>query len=148
MSTTTRSVCDATTEKSNSRCDSPDFVSPRWLSNLRFENFAVRANYIPQSSGFQCDLVRDDAIYLLGNRRRQFALRAIFTKVFSKNRPIPVINPELSNDQRLADLFVNQFVAHDGWVGISFTKRDEAPMTPEVATQPRHSGRGRRGARR
>jgi hypothetical protein len=54
----------------------------------------------------------------LGNRD-QFALRAIFGRVFSKNHPLQVVTPDLNDDPRLRELNVDQFVIRDGWIGIS-----------------------------
>ena len=88
----------------------------------QWKSFVVRAFYEPQTKGFQCDLMRQDCIQLMGKRLSfgdQVALRTIFTKVFSKSRPIPLIHPDLTNDERLADLYIDQFDARDGWLGIS-----------------------------
>ena len=124
------------------RCDQDRIELTLSFKGLRFEgngwkDFAVRASYVPECHGFQCELHRDDGICLLGNRRRQFALRAVFTKVLSKNRPIRLINTELSNDERLADLYVNQFVAKDGWLGVAFGKHAE-PSANRTAGQSQH----------
>lgn len=126
------------------RCDQDRLDLTLNFAGLRFEghgwkNFAVRASYVPQCQGFQCELHREDSIRLLGNRRRQFALRAVFTKVLSKNRPIKLINTELSNDERLADLHINQFVAKDGWLGVAFARQGK-PSAHRMAQQPPRRG--------
>ncbi len=88
-----------------------------------WRNFAVRANYTPtQPDRFRCDLTRETGVELAPRGLSfgdQVALRAIFTKVFSKNRPITLIHPEMTKDPRVKDLQVDQFVARDGWVAIS-----------------------------
>ena len=103
-----------------------------------WRNFEVRAHYVPQTNGFQCDLHRDGCIELIGSMkpRHQIALRGIFTKVLSKNRPIKLVNPELAKDARMALLDVNQFVVRDGWVGVSVGQQTQSPAT--VATGRNH----------
>jgi hypothetical protein len=96
------------------------------IEGLKYErrswrNFEVHAYYRPTIDGFRCDLHRDEYIELVGHlkARHQIALRGIFTKVFSKGRPITLIHPEIGKDPRLAMLDVSQFVVRDGWVGVS-----------------------------
>jgi hypothetical protein len=102
-------------------------------ANRSWSKFAVRAFYAPKINGFQCELHRDGTVELSGRRAsKDLALRAIFIKVFSKNRPIPMIHPEVGKDRRMQDLQVDQFVARDGWIGISVGHR------PEVRSAIRH----------
>jgi hypothetical protein len=108
----------------------------------RWRNFFVRAHYAPQhTSAFRCDLVREGPVELQGKRRLSatddFELRAVFTKVFSKNRSIPLIHPQLTDDPRMQDLQINQFVARDGWVGISVAQKQE----PRQAQQRQSTAR-------
>jgi hypothetical protein len=110
--------------------------------NGTWKNFEVQARFVPQTDGFRCDLVRDGNLEIasIGNRplggRARFALSAIFTRVFSKNQRLPLINEELSNDPRLANLDVDQVVIRDGWVGVSVGEK-----TPTVTA---HRGANRR----
>ncbi len=85
-------------------------------------NFAVSANYLPETRGFQIELGRDGIVELIGRRLNfsdQVALRGIFGKVFSKNRNIPMIIGALASDERLSDLAFSQLVLRDGWLGLS-----------------------------
>ncbi len=87
-----------------------------------WENFAVSANYLPETRGFQIELGRDGIVELIGRRLNfsdQVALRGIFGKVFSKNRNIPLIIGKLASDERLSDLAFSQLVLRDGWLGLS-----------------------------
>lgn len=90
-----------------------------------WRNFKVTVHYVPMTHGFACDLHRDGCVELQSLTHRaigfgdQVALRAIFTKVFSKNRPIQLIQPSLGQEERLANLTVDQCILRDGWFGIS-----------------------------
>lgn len=117
----------------------------------KFQNFEVRARFVPQADGFRCDLVRDGSLEIRSISRRslgrtdRFAISAIFTRVFSKNQRFALINKELSDDPRLASLDIDQVVIRDGWIGVSVGERP----TPQVARRPSpsHSTSGRRLAR-
>ena len=64
----------------------------------------------------------------------QIAVRAIFSKVFSKTRPIDVMSQVLAERPVVADLIVNQFVIHEGWIGAALKPRaDVEPV--EVANR-------------
>lgn len=102
-----------------------------------WRNFFVRAHYAPeQTESLQCNLAREGPVELQGKRRMSgaddLALRAIFTKVFSKNRVIPLVHHELAKDPRMKDLRIGQFVARDGWAAISVAQADP----PLQASQP------------
>ena len=103
----------------------------------RWRNFSARAFYVPDTSNSSADLVRDDVIRLPEGRLRfgdQIAVRAIFSKVFSKTRPIDVMSQVLAERPVVADLIVNQFVIHEGWIGAALKPRaDVEPV--EVANR-------------
>jgi hypothetical protein len=87
-----------------------------------WRNFAVRTYYVPDPSQLQANLVREGVVELAGQRLRlgdQIALRGIFSKVFSKNRPMNIINTRLARQPGLTDLQVTQFVISDGWIGVA-----------------------------
>lgn len=103
----------------------------------RWKNFTVRGHYAPQISGRQVHLVRDGVIELGGDRKRigdQVALRAIFAKVLSKNRPIPLLPTTLSDRRELADVEASQAVVEDGWIGITLAQGGSVARQP--AAQP------------
>ena len=49
----------------------------------------------------------------------QIALRGVFSKVLSKNRPFNLINNKIASAPSLRDLKVTQFVVDDGWMAIA-----------------------------
>ena len=125
------------------------------LSTARrdWKNFVVSANYTPSASGFQLELSRDGVVELTGRRlslRDQVALRGIFGKVFSKNRPLQLVTAELAQDQRVADLRFDQIVFRNGWIGVSIDEENQAavakaPARRRVANAKISCGRKRCG---
>jgi hypothetical protein len=101
----------------------------------RWRNFKVRVYYVPVTEGFSCDLRRDGVVELQSLGRHnlrggdRLALAAIFTRVFSPNRPIKIINDRLKNDTRLANLNVEQCTVRDGWIGLSVCRDDQSQMS-------------------
>lgn len=98
----------------------------------QWKNFFVRAAYVPRMTGRKVELVRDGIIELGGDRRRigdQVALRAIFAKVLSKNRPIPLVPAAVIERREFADLEASQAVVEDGWLGVTLAQ------APSVARQ-------------
>jgi hypothetical protein len=85
-----------------------------------WEDFQVRVFLRPRVQGRTVDLVREEVIHLLGSRlsmRSQIALRGVFGKTFSKERPIAMIPDRIVNEPRLQDLVFTQWVIEDGWIG-------------------------------
>lgn len=107
------------------------------LKNRRssWQDFEVRAEYLPDSSQLDARLVRDGVIQLIGDRLSfgdQIALRTIFSRVLSKNQPFNIINRKLAENPAIADLTVNQFVIADGWIGVALgPHRVAARTTPQ-----------------
>jgi hypothetical protein len=101
-----------------------------------WSDFRVRVLLRPRFQGRMVELVRDDVVQLMGDRlnmRAQIALRGVFSKTFSKDRPILVMPDRVVNEPRLADLVVTQLEIDDGWIG--------AAMGPgRVAIKPPTSG--------
>jgi hypothetical protein len=69
--------------------------------------------------------VRDDIIELRGylGFRDRLPLRAIFTAMLARERPLTIIDPEITRDPRLADVHVSQFIIRDGWIGVALSPR-------------------------
>jgi hypothetical protein len=85
-----------------------------------WEDFQVRVFLRPRVQGRTVDLVREEVIHLMGNglsMRSQIALRGVFGKTFSKDRPIAMIPDRIVNEPRLQDLVFTQWVIEDGWIG-------------------------------
>jgi len=105
-----------------------------------WRNFTIRAYYVPVIDGLHARLVRQTSIELIGQNLRlgdQIALRSIFTKALSRNRPIEMIHPELAERAELADLAVTQFVVRNGWVGIALGPDPADKLSSEPTSSPR-----------
>lgn len=87
-----------------------------------WKDFAIRAYYKPDAVQMHANLVRDGAIEIPEGKLSfgdQIALRGVFSKVLSKNRPFNLINNKLASAPSLKDLKVTQFVVDDGWIAIA-----------------------------
>ncbi|HEX7377500.1 MAG TPA: hypothetical protein VF278_10325 [Pirellulales bacterium] len=87
-----------------------------------WRDFQVRVCYRPQVHGLDVRFVRDGTVQLRGEhfgRDPQIALRGIFSKVFSHDRELVLVNHSILADPRLTGLAVTQCVLSDGWIGIS-----------------------------
>ena len=82
----------------------------------RWRNFGVTVWYRPQIDGLALKLVRDGYISVAG-RRRKLALRAIFAKVFSKARPLTLLDLQELQESGLQGLHFSQCVVRGGWFG-------------------------------
>ncbi len=87
----------------------------------RWKNFVVRAHYRPAPEQPDADLVRDSYVQLIGRLgfRDQVALRGIFSRVFSRTKPIRFVSKRLNSDPRLKGLVLTQLAIGDGWIGIA-----------------------------
>jgi hypothetical protein len=88
----------------------------------RWRDMIVHADYEPRVEGLHAELARERTISLGGERLTlgsRVALRAIFTKLFSKNRPLQILPEKFAARPQVADLMVNQFVLIDGWIGFA-----------------------------
>lgn len=97
-----------------------------------WKDFAVTASYRPEVQGLTFNLLRDGHISLAGRRLRfrdQISLRAIFSKVFSDDRPLVIALPGLDSDPRWSDLRVSQLSIDDGWFGAAVSARHPASQT-------------------
>lgn len=102
-----------------------------------WRNFAVTASFRPEVKGFSFSLLRDGSIGLEGKRirfRDQIALRAIFSKVFSNDRPLVLQPPNVSKDPRFADLRISQLSIDDGWIGLAVGAKPKQFATNPTAT--------------
>ena len=95
----------------------------------RWRNFAVSVWYRPERNGLTVKLVRDGYISIAG-RTRKLALRAIFAKVFSKARPVTLLDLEGLQESRRRGLHVAQCVIRDGWIGAAV-----GPSRATIATR-------------
>lgn len=94
----------------------------------RWEDFQVRAVYKPDVSHDRIEFVRDGVIQLVGPRdmRSQIALRGVFSKTFSKDRPWQVSPGFLQKNPNLSDLTITELTLEHGWLGFSVGTRSAA----------------------
>ncbi|WP_149752507.1 hypothetical protein [Rubripirellula obstinata] len=98
-------------------------------------NFIVRAAYRPEASGLQASLVREGHLRISGpgmSMRERLPARAVFNKVLSPNRKLPMTMPSLVDHPAMQGLAISQFELRDGWIGIAVSE-DNAPR---IALKP------------
>lgn len=96
-----------------------------------WEDFQVQAFYQPEIDGRSARLVREGVIRLIGPRLNfgsQIALRGIFSRTFSRERPWELTPQRVRESAELRDLEITQFVLEDGWAGIALGPRRTAPQ--------------------
>lgn len=102
-----------------------------------WKNFSVRVHYRHDPAQPGTDLVRDQYVELLGQRlhlRDQIALRGVFSRVFSQNKPIQLVSGELRTDSRLDGLEIDQLAIEHGWLSLSLGEVPEQPRTARGST--------------
>jgi hypothetical protein len=87
----------------------------------QFYDFKVHAHYRPQVRGLSAQLVRDGIIEIEGSDLRpgeRVVLQAVFVSLFSESRPLTLIPPDRTADERFAGLMITQLVLDEGWLGV------------------------------
>lgn len=90
--------------------------------------------YKPTAVGSQVFLEREGPVQLSGpghQGRIEIALRTIFSKVFPKERPIPLLPERMVGNPRLAGMHALQTVSTDGWFSLAMGLREPAPVAAE-----------------
>ncbi len=90
----------------------------------RWKNFRVRVCYRPEMHGSDAALVADGSVELYGRRLgfgAQVALRAIFLRTFSPQRPVYLTPGQMGAGSAWSDLVVNQLTIADGWLAVAWT---------------------------
>ncbi len=103
----------------------------------RWRNFTVRTLYWPEADNLDPRFVRDPTISFDGKSLKgkpEFVLRAIFSKVLSRNRDLRLLGEAITSDPRLKDLQVTQFAVEDGWIGLAYSPQR---ANANVARRPR-----------
>lgn len=103
----------------------------------RWHDFQVHTNYSPEAVGLSPRFVRNDTIYLDGRSLRgklQLKLRAIFSRVLSKNRHLKLLGESITDDPRIQDLQITQFTVADGWIALAYSLQR---ASDHVARQPK-----------
>jgi hypothetical protein len=88
----------------------------------RWRNFVVRGRYRMDVAPTHVDLQRDGGIELISEQlgfRDQVTLRGIFTKAMTRDHRLNILRGRFISDPHLNRLGVTQFVARDGWIGLS-----------------------------
>lgn len=87
-----------------------------------WEGIVASVAYRPTVSGLQVFLERDGVVQLSGEGQRgrfEIALRAVFSKVFPKERPVPLVPQRIVENPRMKGLEVVQAAVTDGWLAMS-----------------------------
>ncbi len=108
----------------------------------RWYEFEVYTWFTPQVVDRKIVLVRDGVIELRGamSFADRLPLRAIFTAILARERTIPLLDPRITEDPRLADTHVSQLVAVDGWIGLAISPlpkvaRPQGPVHVSLSDQ-------------
>ena len=105
---------------------------------LKLNRFIVRAAYQAQVDGINVSLVRDGHLRISGegmSMRERLPVRAIFNKVLSPTREIPLTLPILTEHDAVKDLVVTQLELRDGWIGLAIGHEDAARLA--LAARPK-----------
>lgn len=88
----------------------------------RWQNLVIRAEYQPAAAGLDAQLARIEAVQVAGDRlstKSHVTLKAIFSRMFTRNRQVRLTPEKIARDTRLTDLQVSQLVIEDGWLGLA-----------------------------
>ena len=102
---------------------------------LKLSRFIVRADYRPEVDGLNAYLVRDGHLRISGPglaMRERLPIRAIFNKVFSPSRKLPLTLPVLVHHPDAQDLAISQLEFRDGWIGMAISEQ----TAPRIAIRP------------
>lgn len=109
-------------------------VQLRRHNRLNLTKFIVRATYRPVIDGGEARLVREGHLRISGpgmSMRERLPIRAIFNKVLSPNRPLPLTTAALADHEALRGLRISQLELRDGWIALAISEASE----PKVATR-------------
>lgn len=110
-------------------------VKLRRGDSVPLTNFIVRAAYRPEASGLQAHLVREGHLRISGpgmSMRERLPARAVFNKVLSPSRTLPMTMPSLVQHPSMQGLVISQFELRDGWIGIAVSEE----QAPRIALKP------------
>lgn len=91
--------------------------------------FIVRATYRPEIDGLKARLVRDGHLSVSGpgmSMGKRFPIRALFNKVLSESRAIPLTLPKLTDHPATQDLAISQLELRDGWLALAISPNQSA----------------------
>jgi hypothetical protein len=90
--------------------------------SIDLRRFVVRAVYKCEVDGMSASLVRDGHLRISGpgmSMRDRLPVRAIFNKVFSTHRPLPLVPKTLGQNPAMSGLAITQLELRDGWMGLA-----------------------------
>jgi len=105
--------------------------------SIDLRRFIVRAGYRPQISGLSVELVREGHLRISGpemSMRDRLPVRAIFNKVFSTRRTLPLIPPSVADQPAMKGLAVVQAELRDGWIAIAIGDANQSAIVPQIAS--------------
>ncbi len=114
------------------RCDNGEVELTLSLAEIsrgkkhRWNDLIVKARYVPDGTGLQANLVRQDSIELIGEGLRtgdQIALRGVFSKLLSRSRYAVLVPKHIEEHKALGGLEVTHFSVTDGWVTVAIGPR-------------------------
>ncbi|QGJ71622.1 Hypothetical protein PBC10988_33290 [Planctomycetales bacterium 10988] len=102
------------------------------------EDVYVEVGYRPVRDGRNMLLERTDTFRIGFGRasyRSKFVLRAVFTKVFSRSKTLPLLSKTFMEDERWNDLGLVAVDLREGWMGVNLGKvdADTIDSTPKIA---------------
>ncbi len=106
--------------------------------SLDLRRFIVRAGYRPEVDGMSAKLVREGHLRISGpemSMRERLPVRAIFNKVFSTRRSLPLISEQWANHPAMSGLAVTQAELRDGWLALAIGDPNDGQVTPQIARQ-------------
>ncbi|MEM9366816.1 MAG: hypothetical protein AAGD07_12540 [Planctomycetota bacterium] len=104
----------------------------------RLRRFIVRAAYRPAVEGMEAHLVREGHLRISGpgmSIRQRLPVRAIFNKILSPDRTIPLTIPAFANHPAVQDISVQQLELRDGWLNLSLAKKPAAGLDAIASLQ-------------
>ncbi len=104
-----------------------------------WRDIVASVTYRPKAVSPQIFLEREGPVHIGGpghQGRAELALRAIFGKIFPKERPLPLLPETIASNPRITDLAVLQAASTDGWFAISL---GELPAPVAVAAPARRT---------
>ena len=115
-----------------------------------WHDIVASVTYRPKAQAPQVFLEREGPVHIGGPGRQgraEIALRAVFGKIFPKERPVALVPESAVADPKMAGLDVLQAVVSDGWLAISIGEGVEQSR-PAPAPKVAAPAAPRRGLRR
>ncbi len=100
--------------------------------------FIVRAGYAPKVNGLDAHLVRDGHLSISGpgmTMGQRIAVRALFNKILSEQRPIPLTGPRIIRHPAMQGLAISQLELRDGWLALAISPESSPRVAAIEASQ-------------